>query len=397
MTQAQLSASGTVGGPGSKGMPAGRQRQHCSSDRISAPAFHVDGLILRGDLQAGRLAGVDLVSVRWLRNLALGVAAITVAGCGGSPGRVGPPPPAAWVVVRHLPGVVDLAGPRSDGSFLVAAAGRLLVLGRDGTLSPFARGAGGYLTATGTEPYLVLTSSDQVRGTRCSFGNDTAFAIEPGARPGVIMISPQGRARRFASLPPGRSLSGIAFDGTGRFGHRLLVTAGSGGRTTVFGIGCDGRVSTVAAGAPAVEGGMVVAPASVRQLRRRPHRSGRGQRPGLRRGPGRQGRHHGAVGPAGRRRHRRGVRRVRARREHPPCTSLTASRRATGIQATTPSCSYPRRSWRGPESGPATCSSPPRAAPGPSTSAARHTCTVRYVAAGPAIAHAEGHVVFASS
>ena len=126
---------------------------------------------------AAPLAGVDLVSVRWLRNLALGVAAVTVAGCGGSVGRVGPPP-AAWVVFRHLPGVVDLAGPRTDGSFLVAAAGRLLVLGRDGTLSPFARGAGGYLTATGTEPYLVLTSSDQVRGTRCSFGTDTAFAIE---------------------------------------------------------------------------------------------------------------------------------------------------------------------------------------------------------------------------
>ncbi len=108
-------------------------------------------------------AGVDLVSVRWLRSLALGMAAVTVAGCGGSPGRAGPPPPVAWVVFRHLPGVVDLAGPRSDGSFLVAAAGRLLVLGRDGTLSPFARGAGGYLTAAGTEPYLVLTSSDPVR------------------------------------------------------------------------------------------------------------------------------------------------------------------------------------------------------------------------------------------
>src|SRR5258708_18056318 len=91
------------------------------------------GAAARGTAAAAR-AGVDLVSVRWLRNLALGVAAVTVAGCGGSPGRVRPPPPAAWVVFRHLPGVVDLAGPRSDGSFLVAAAGRLLVLGRDGTL-----------------------------------------------------------------------------------------------------------------------------------------------------------------------------------------------------------------------------------------------------------------------
>ena len=163
--------------------------------------------------------------MRWFRTLALGAAAITLAACGGGPGRAGATPAAAWTVYRHLPGVVDLAGPRADGSFLVAAAGQLFVLARDGTLRPFARGAGGYLTATGTEPYLVLASNDPVGGTRCSFGNDTAFALEPGIRPGVVMISPQGEARRFASLPPGRFLSGIAFDSTGRFGHRLLVSA----------------------------------------------------------------------------------------------------------------------------------------------------------------------------
>jgi hypothetical protein len=202
------------------------------------------------------------LSVRWFRTLALGAAVITLTACGGSPGRAGAPPPAVWLVYRHLPGVVDLAGPRGDGSFLVAAAGRLFVLGPDGRLSPFARGVGGYLTAMGTEPYLALAGGDAARGTRCSSGNGTAFALEPGPRPGVVMISPQGRARRFASLPQGRFLSGIAFDGTGRFGHRLLVTAGSGGRTTVFGIGCDGRLSIIAAGAPAVEGGIVVAPAT---------------------------------------------------------------------------------------------------------------------------------------
>src|SRR5713101_8985 len=60
------------------------------------------------------------------------------------------PPPAAGSVSRHLPGVVDRGGPRADGSFLVAAAGRLLIRGRDGTLTPFARGAGGYQTAQGT-------------------------------------------------------------------------------------------------------------------------------------------------------------------------------------------------------------------------------------------------------
>ena len=194
-------------------------------------------------------------------------AAIALAACGSgpppaTPAAAGPPPPAVWAKYRHLPGVVDLAGPRGDGSFVVAAAGRLFVLGRDGALRPFARGPGGYQTAKGPEPYLVLVSGVRVRGERCSFTAGTAFAIQPGARPAVIRISMGGRARLFASLPAGRALSGIAFDGTGRFGHRLLVTAEAGGKTTVFGVGCDGRVSTVAAGGPPMEGGAVVAPAS---------------------------------------------------------------------------------------------------------------------------------------
>jgi hypothetical protein len=183
---------------------------------------------------------------------------------GAAPGTGGPPlPPAgAWAVFRHLPGVVDLAGPRGDGSFVVAAAGRLLIMGRAGTLSPFARGAGGYQTAMGTEPYLVLASGYRGQGNHCSFGENTIFALEPGTCPAVIMISPQGQARRFASLPAGGFVSGIAFDRTGRFGHGLLVTASIGGWLTVFGIGCDGAPSALAAGAPVAEGGIVVAPAS---------------------------------------------------------------------------------------------------------------------------------------
>ena len=67
--------------------------------------------------------------------------------------------PAAWAEFRHLPGVIDLAGPRSDGSFLVAAARRLFILGRDGALVPFARGAGGYQAAASDEPYLVIAAA----------------------------------------------------------------------------------------------------------------------------------------------------------------------------------------------------------------------------------------------
>jgi hypothetical protein len=198
--------------------------------------------------------------------IALAVA-LALAACSGPrtatmPRPASPGSPAAWARLRHLPGVIDLAGPRSDGSFLVAAARRLFILRRDGALIPFARGAGGYQAAAGDEPYLVIADGAAARDGHCAFPRDAAFAIAPGRHPGIIMISPGGQARQFASLPPGSAPSGIAFDATGRFGHRLLVTARRSGATTVLGIGCDGRLSTVAAGLPPVEGGMVVAPAT---------------------------------------------------------------------------------------------------------------------------------------
>jgi hypothetical protein len=57
--------------------------------------------------------------------------------------------------------------------------------------------------------------------------------------------------------------NGIVFDDVGRFGYRLLVTAGAPNRaTTVFAIDCLGRVATVAVNAPAMEGGIAVAPLS---------------------------------------------------------------------------------------------------------------------------------------
>ena len=89
-----------------------------------------------------------------------------------------------------------------------------------------------------------------VQGEHCAFPAGAAFAIEPGSRPAVIMITPAGQARRFAALPLGSGLTGIAFDTTGRFGHKLLVTAGLHGKTTVFGIGCDGRLSAITADGP---------------------------------------------------------------------------------------------------------------------------------------------------
>ena len=323
--------------------------------------------------------------------------AVTLAACGGSTGSSGPPPPpAAWAQFRHLPGVVDLAGPRGDGSFLVAAAGRLLIMGRGGTLRPFARGTGGYATATGTEPYFVLTPGNEVRASRCSFGRNFAFAIEPGARPAVIMISPQGRARRFASLPPGGALSGIAFDGTGRFGHRVLVTARSGGRTTVFGIGCDGRVSTVATGLPSVEGGITVAPATfgrfggdliapdeVSGLVYAVSPSGQAAtlaRSGLPAGGDIGVESAGFVPPGATAAYL--ADRFSGRNRHPGDNAVLRLSAADLAHAGIRAGDLLVAAEGGARTIDVRCAA---------------ACTVRYVAAGPAIAHAEGHIAFAAS
>jgi hypothetical protein len=338
--------------------------------------------------------------VRWWQNLALGLAVAALATTGlaacsdaGEPAK--PPPTATWAVFRHLPGVVDLAGPRVDGSFLVAATGRLFVLERGGTLRPFARGAGGYRTAQGTEPYLTVAGSYPGGTSACPFGTNTAFALEPGSRPTVVMISPDGRASRFADLPPGHSPSGITFDRTGQFGHRLLVTAGHQGRTTVYAIGCDGRVATVAAGAPPMEGGIVVAPATFGRfggdliapdeghgLVYAVDPSGRVDilaRSGRPAGGDIGVESAGFVPPAVKAAYL--ADRFSARNKHPgdnailrlvPADLARAGIRAGDLLVATEG---------GAETIDVRCAA---------------ACTVRYVAAGPAIAHAEGHIVFAS-
>jgi hypothetical protein len=187
-----------------------------------------------------------------------------LAGCGGgqpAASRTRATLPARWVRFRHVPGVVDLTGPRDDGRLTVAAAGRLFLLSTSGQLVPFARGSGGYATAVGPEPYIAMPAGKPVTGPGCSFGKDATYALEPNGSPGVISIDQQGRARRFASLPAVRP-DGIAFDDVGRFGYRLLVTAAARGGTTVLGVDCAGRVRTIASHAPKVEGGIAVAPLS---------------------------------------------------------------------------------------------------------------------------------------
>jgi hypothetical protein len=193
--------------------------------------------------------------------MVLPLALTVLTGCGGGPAGSGRAVAARWAPLVHVPRVVDLAGPRADGSFVVAAAGRLLVRSRAGVLRPFARGPGGYSTAVGPEPYITLAGNNPA-GQPCPFGSGAVFAIEPRTHPGVVLITRQGRARRFADLPRDVTPNGIAFDNVGRFQRRLLVTAARHGATTLFAIDCRATVTVVAARGPAVEGGIAVAPAS---------------------------------------------------------------------------------------------------------------------------------------
>jgi hypothetical protein len=193
-------------------------------------------------------------------------AALGLAGCGTSAdGRItarNAPKLARWTAASHIVGVLDLSSPRSDGTLAVATAGRLALLHPTGNATRFATGPGGYSSPGGGEPYIALSPGETVRGARCTFGHDTLYALRVVHGPGVTAIDATGRARRFASLP-GRGLeNGIAFDRTGRFGHRLLVTATAGSKTTIYAIDCRGAVTLVTHNAPRVEGGVAVAPST---------------------------------------------------------------------------------------------------------------------------------------
>jgi hypothetical protein len=150
---------------------------------------------------------------------------------------------------------LDLAGPRRDGSVVVAAAGRLWRL-RAGSLAPF---AAAYRSPGGEEPYIALPA----RGHRgCSFGTNTLYALRLAQGHGVVAISPSGGTKMFATLSARGLIDGIAFDETGRFRHRLLVTVEHGATSTVVAIDCHGRMATITGHAPKVEGGIAVAPVS---------------------------------------------------------------------------------------------------------------------------------------
>jgi hypothetical protein len=139
---------------------------------------------------------------------------------------------------------------------VLAAAGRLWLLSAAGGVRPF---PGQYRSPGGEEPYIALARPGH-KG--CSFGTDTVYALRLAAPRGVLSIGPGGRVRLFATLTAPGLIDGIAFDETGGFGHRLLVTINDRSRTTVDAIDCHGAVTAITGAAPRVEGGIAVAPST---------------------------------------------------------------------------------------------------------------------------------------
>jgi hypothetical protein len=171
-------------------------------------------------------------------------------------------PPLTWSRWQHIAGVLDVVGPRSDGSLVVAAGGKLLLLDPlTGKQQPFAAGPGGYSRPGGEEPYIALSTGLSVAAAKCDFQRDDLFVLQLKPAGGVLRIDGAGRSHSFATVDGVASLNGITFDTTGRFGNRLLVTGPSHGMTVVAAIDCRGQVTRITDAAPVLEGGIAVAPA----------------------------------------------------------------------------------------------------------------------------------------
>jgi len=156
-----------------------------------------------------------------------------------------------WRVFAHVKGPVDIAGPRGDGSLVVAADERLMTIAQSGRARPFPS----RYRNPGSEPYIALAPPG-------CFGAGTVYALKLSQPQGVFAIAPRRKVRLLATLRARGLANGIAFDTTGRFDGRLLVTVSGGGHTTVYAVGCHGGVRTITRTAPTVEGGIAVAPST---------------------------------------------------------------------------------------------------------------------------------------
>src|SRR5438309_10476644 len=86
----------------------------------------------------------------------------------------------AWEQWLRLPGVFDLAGPRTDGLMVAAAHTHLVLVARSGRTSDYAPT---YSAPDGPESYVALSPGLAVDGAACGFARDAVPALALSATP----------------------------------------------------------------------------------------------------------------------------------------------------------------------------------------------------------------------
>ena len=99
-----------------------------------------------------------------------------------------------WEAWLPIPGVLDLDGPRADGTFVVAGSAALYTLDATGNVQPFARGPGGYHEDAGQEAYLALSPGSHVEAADCDFGKDETFILRLHVPFGINRVDADGSA-----------------------------------------------------------------------------------------------------------------------------------------------------------------------------------------------------------
>ena len=167
---------------------------------------------------------------------------------------------ATWEQWKSIAGVFDVGGPR-NGFLVVAGSAALYLVHPEGEVAPFARGSGGYRDDPGAEAYIAISPGGHVAASNCDFGRDETFILRLHAPLGVTHVDAAGvSSSSFANITGVSSLNGIAFDTTGAFDHRLLVSGSAAGKIVIAAIDCKGAVQVITTSAPTLEGGLAVAP-----------------------------------------------------------------------------------------------------------------------------------------
>ena len=129
------------------------------------------------------------------------MAALAAANLALTPAVAGPGGDPAWQSWQTVAGVFDLGGPRSDGTLVVAGSANLYRADPAGTLSPFARGVGGYHEDPGAEAYLAVSPGARVSAAGCDFNRDDTSESANVEVQEARTAAPSASATRIAIIP----------------------------------------------------------------------------------------------------------------------------------------------------------------------------------------------------